>query len=317
MCEPERRSQMERCKKCEPPDGGEDRTWCDGRCVDDWKLTRAAIEQENALINQRVNWLPLAQALFFAAFVYFATEARPLLLDLLGPKPDGLGRLLRDPLWPQDGRMELYGLIGLVLIALFGVLYSFIILVSVGAAVQHIRHLENWWCRRYNPCEYNPSEEAPEDTLWNHTAWWNPIPSKGTIKRLWNRLRSPNQGPSKHNIKKQIKARECIPCPPINGKLVGEGYRIFHAPAVPFTFFCFWVDSVVVALLMMVPYFCPWARKPWYLLPLCIIVLVISVVFFKGWERYQLLFGGRARQVIGGQDKLLMRCRISTDQKKV
>jgi hypothetical protein len=73
--------------------------------------------------------------------------------------------------------MGLYGLIGLVLLALFGVLYSFIILVSVDAAVQHIRHLENWWNRRYNPCECNPSEEAPKDTLWNHTAWWNPIPS--------------------------------------------------------------------------------------------------------------------------------------------
>jgi hypothetical protein len=309
MSEPEKCSTKKFCEKCEgkwePPDSPDCRgvrICCDGRCIDDWKMTRDAIQQENALINQRVNWLPFAQALFFAAFVYFANEARPLFLDLLGPKPDGLGRELRDCLWPHDRRMELYGLIGLGLVALFGGLYSFILFISVGAAGQHIRHLENWWNRRYNLREYNPSEEAPEDTLWNHLC--SPLPSKDTVKR-------------------QIVARERLPCPPINGMLVGEGYRICHAQAVPLTFFCFWVDIIVIALLMIVPCFREEARNPWYLGVVSISVLVISVGLFWVWKRYQLRIGAgkfsnsQDKKCIDSQEDLLMRCRISTDQRSV
>jgi hypothetical protein len=62
MSEPEKCNKLKRCYQCEPPDSRGDRIWCDGRCIDDWKLTRAAIQQENALINQRVNWLPLARS---------------------------------------------------------------------------------------------------------------------------------------------------------------------------------------------------------------------------------------------------------------
>ena len=46
----------------------------DGRCIEDWRLTREAICDENNLIGQRVNWLPLAQAFFGAVFAFYANR---------------------------------------------------------------------------------------------------------------------------------------------------------------------------------------------------------------------------------------------------
>lgn len=71
------------CQSCRICDPG----YRDGRCIEDWKLTREAIRHENELINQRLNWLPLAQGLYCEVFAFFAKEARPVfakLVELLG-----------------------------------------------------------------------------------------------------------------------------------------------------------------------------------------------------------------------------------------
>ncbi|MBV8555923.1 MAG: hypothetical protein JO116_10185 [Planctomycetaceae bacterium] len=65
------------CQTCVP-------SYRDGRCVEDWKLTRRAIRDENMLIGQRMSWLPVTQGRFGAVFAFYLRDAKDTILALLG-----------------------------------------------------------------------------------------------------------------------------------------------------------------------------------------------------------------------------------------
>jgi hypothetical protein len=273
----------ERCQSCDPG-------YRDGRCIEDWKLTREAIHHENELINQRLNWLPLAQGLYCAVFAFFAQNARPVfanLVELLGlpfsqrlnpeGRPVDLGVLLG--LIPEKRPVDLGVLLGLIGVALIALSYSFIVYVTIQAAVKHISHLEEWWNLRYN---------EPEERQQNNS--------------------------------EKIKRRKFLPYPPING-LFEEGlYMWTNARLVPLTFAFVWALILVGLLIVMIAQFpgLPFLRNPFLNLILILrwILLIIVFVFFFVIVRRR----PEHRQSNGSESfipkSLMMRCRTRDDSQK-